>query len=90
MPYDRQEFTSGATTFGFGGATINLALGDFTVNDTVKGIVVCNAGNVVVRPVDSGADVTFTALPSGYIIPYHCSFIRQTGTTATLATIIGR
>lgn len=90
MPYDRQEFTSGATTFGFSGATISLAGGDFTVGDTVKGIVVCNAGNVVCRPVGAGADITFTNLPAGYIIPYHCSFIRQSGTTATLATIIGR
>jgi hypothetical protein len=90
MPYDRNEFTSGATTLGFSGATISLAGGDFSVNDTVKAIVVCATGNVVFRPVGSGADITMSSLPAGYIIPYHCSVIRQTGTTATLATVIGR
>lgn len=90
MPYNRQDFTSGADTFGFGGATISLAGGDYTVPDTVKGIVVTGAGTVVFRPVDSAADITMSALPVGYILPYHCRFIRQTGTTATLATVIGR
>ena len=90
MPYNRQDFTSGADTFGFGGATISLAGGDYTVPDTVKGIVVTSAGTVVFRPVDSTADITMSALPVGYILPYHCRFIRQTGTTATLATVIGR
>jgi hypothetical protein len=90
MPYNRQDFTSGADTFGFSGATISLAGGDVNINDTVKAIVVCATGNVVFRPVGSGADITMSSLPAGYIIPYHCSVIRQTGTTATLATIIGR
>lgn len=90
MAYDRNDFTSGADTFGFSGATISVAGGDVTIGDTVKGIVVCATGNVVFRPVGSGSDITMTGLPAGYIIPYHIVTIRQTGTTATLATIIGR
>lgn len=90
MPYNRQDFTSGADTFGFGGVTINLGSGDYAVADTVKAIVVTAAGSVTFRPVDGAADITMTALPVGYILPYHCSFVRQTGTTATLATIVGR
>lgn len=90
MPYDRNEFTSGADVFGFAGATISTAGGDVTIGDTVKGVVVCAAGNVVFRPVGAGADITMTNLPAGYILPYHVVTIRQSGTTATLATIIGR
>lgn len=90
MAYDRTDFTSGAESFGFGGATISLAGGDYTVPDTVKGIVVTVSGSVAFRPVDSAADISMTSLPVGYILPYHCKYIRQTGTTATLATIIGR
>lgn len=90
MAYDRNDFTSGAETFGFGGAAINLTGGDFTVGDTIKAIVVTAPGSVVFRPIASDADITMTGLPSGYIIPFHCSFIRQTGTTASLATIVGR
>jgi hypothetical protein len=90
MSFDRNNYSSGADTFGFDGATISLAGGDYTVGNTVKAIVVAATGDVVFRPVDADADITMTALPAGYIIPYHCLAIRQTGTTATLATIIGR
>lgn len=90
MPYNRQDFTSGADTFGFGGATINLGSGDFSVGDTVKAIVVVSTGSVVFRPVDGASDITITSAPVGYVLPWHASVIRQSGTTATLATVIGR
>lgn len=90
MPYDRNDFTSGADTFGFGGDVISLASVDYTVPDTVKGIIVTNAGNVVLRSRDGTADITITSAPAGFILPWHCLLIRRTGTTATLATIIGR
>lgn len=90
MPYDRQDFTSGAESFGFGGDTISLASTDYTVPATVKGICVVATGNVVLRAVDGSADITITGAPVGYILPWHASVIRRTGTTATLATIIGR
>lgn len=88
--YDRDNYSSGAETFGFDGAMISLAGGDYTVTDEVKAIVVVSAGNVVFRAVDGGSDITITSLPSGYILPWHCSVIRQSGTTANLATLIGR
>lgn len=90
MAYDRNDFTSGSDTFGFGGGPISLAGGDYAVPNTVKAIVVTTSGTVVLRAVDGAADITITAAPVGYVIPWHCSHIRQTGTTATLATVIGR
>ena len=90
MAYDRNDFTSGADTFGFGGATINLASTDYTVPNTVKAITVVASGNIVFRAPDSAADITIVNAPVGYVIPWHCGFIRKTGTTATLATIVGR
>lgn len=90
MPYDRNDFTSGSDTFGFGGDVISLASVDYTVPDTVKAIIVTNPGNIVLRSKDGTADITITAAPVGFILPWHCLAIRRTGTTATLATIIGR
>jgi hypothetical protein len=88
--YDRNLYSSGADTFGFGGASISLASTDFTVPADVKAIVVTTGGNVVFRAVDGTSDITMTGVATGYVLPYHCSVIRRTGTTATLATIIGR
>lgn len=90
MPYDRNDFTSGADTFGFGGDVISLASTDYTVPNTVKGIIVVSTGTVVLRTRDGTADITVTSVPAGFILPWHCLAIRRTGTTATLATIIGR
>lgn len=90
VDYDRELYSSGADTFGFDGAEISLAGGDYIVTDDVKAVVVVSAGNVVFRAMDGESDITMTGLPAGYIIPWHCSVIRQTGTSATLATLIGR
>ncbi|MDH6265553.1 hypothetical protein M2360_000943 [Rhizobium sp. SG_E_25_P2] len=89
MPYDRKTAGAGPGTFGLDGAAINLAGGDYTVPDTVKAIAVINAGNVVCRPLNASADITITGAPVGMLLPWHCSAIRQTGTTATLATVLG-
>lgn len=89
MAYNRKTAGAGPGTFGFGGAAISLAGGDYTPADTVKGIVVVATGNVVCRPVDGGSDITITGAPVGMMLPWHCSAIRQTGTTATLATVEG-
>ena len=88
--YNRGNYSSGADTFAFNGAAISLVGGDYTVPDTVKGIAVVAAGNIVFRAADGSSDITITGAPVGYIIPWHCSVIRQTGTTATLATLVGR
>lgn len=48
-------------------------------------VQVAAAGNAVVRAQGSSADVTYTGLPVGAIIPVRIQYIRSTGTTATLA-----
>lgn len=88
MPFNRK--TAGpktSATFGFKGAAINLAGGDYSVPDNVKGIVVVATGNILCRPLNGGADITITGAPVGMMLPWHCSVIRQSGTTAALATV---
>jgi hypothetical protein len=89
MAYDRSTAGGGPSSFGFGGDTISLASTDYTVPSTVKAIVVVATGNVVCRAVNGAADITITGAPVGFILPWHCLTIVKTGTTATLATIIG-
>lgn len=89
MAYDRNTAGTGPATYGFDGATIDLSTDDYTVPDTVKAIVVVAAGDVVCRPVAAGADITITDAPVGLVLPWHCLTIVKTGTTATLATVIG-
>jgi len=87
MP-DRRTSGSGPDTFGFGGDAIDLTGGDYPVPDTVKAITVVAAGNVVYRSVDGSADITVTSAFVGYELRHHALIIRQSGTTATLATVI--
>lgn len=89
MAYDRKTAGFGPATFGNDGATIDLSSTDYTVPDTVKAIVVVASGDVVCRPLNAGADVTITGAPVGMLLPWNCSQITKTGTTATLATVIG-
>lgn len=87
--YDRKQSLNGAGNFGVDGAAIDLSSTDFTVPDTVKAIVVVATGNVVCRPLNAGADITITGAPVGMVLPWHCTKITKTGTTATLATVLG-
>ena len=89
MSYDRRSAGSGPQTLAPGGGPINLGGGDFTVPDSVKGIVVTSAGDVVFRALNGSADITMAGLPAGYVLPWHCSHIRKSGTTAALATAEG-
>jgi hypothetical protein len=89
MAYDRTTAGQGPGTYGYDGATIDLSTTDYTVPDTVKAIIVVAAGNVICRPVDAAADITITDAPVGFVLPWHCTKIEMTGTTATLATVIG-
>lgn len=50
------------------------------------GLYVGTGGDVVIRT-STGDDVTFTAVPSGTIIPIACRGVVTTGTTAS--TIVG-
>lgn len=47
-----------------------------------KAIYVGTGGNLVVRPVDGNADVTFVNLPNGAILDVRIVAVRATGTTA--------
>ncbi len=47
-------------------------------------IYVGGAGNITCRMMGSSADVVFTAVPVGTILPIKVQYIRATGTTATL------
>lgn len=87
MAYDRKQAGKGPSTFGFGGVPISVAGGNYTVPDSVKAIVVVATGNVVLRSVNGASDITVTGAPVGFVLPWHCLTIYQTGTTATLATI---
>jgi hypothetical protein len=89
MSYERKNAGDGPLTLGWDGAAIDLGPGDFQVGGSTKAIVVTAAGNVGCKPANAGADITLTALPAGYILPWHCSHIRKAGTTAALATVAG-
>lgn len=64
-----------------------------TPNDTeflatsAKAIYVGTGGSIVVRPVNSGADVTFRNVVTGTVLAVRVSAVRATGTTA--ADIVG-
>lgn len=89
MAYNRNEAGSGPATFGVDGAEIDLSSTDYTVPDTVKAIVVVATGDVVCRPLNAGVDITISDAPVGMLLPWHCTKITKTGTTATLATVLG-
>jgi hypothetical protein len=75
-------------SFGLKGGMINLGAGDATLPSTVKAVLVCTAGNVVYKPVNSISNtITLTGIGAGYVLPHIPGVIVQSGTTATLATI---
>jgi hypothetical protein len=48
-----------------------------------KALYVGSTGNITLRSIDGGADVVFTGLQAGTILPVRAQFVRLTGTTAT-------
>lgn len=87
MAFDRKRAGSGPATFGNNGSAIDVSGGDYTVQDDVKAISVIATGDVVLRPRLGTEDITINDAPVGMLLPWHCLVIRQTGTTATLATV---
>lgn len=74
----------------FGDSAADPARRAFAVapNDTAelallpKALMVGGGGTIVLRAVDSAADVTVTVV-AGQIVPIRASYVRATGTTAT-------
>ena len=90
---DPQEyFSSSPISLGRDAAAI-------TPSDTIdldsypKAIVVTAAGNLVVLPLlaaDDGAHlITFTDVPAGLVLPFTVRRVMATGTTASVAGVIG-
>lgn len=48
-----------------------------------KGIYVGGAGDITLRGADASADVLFSAVPAGTILPVGPLYVRATATTAT-------
>ena len=48
-----------------------------------KALYIGTGGTLVVRAIDSAADVTFKNVASGQILDIRARFVRATGTTAT-------
>jgi hypothetical protein len=82
MPAARTSYQNGA-----GPATSAVAV---TPNDSTvvnfASLYVGGAGNITLEALNASgvaADVLFTAVPAGTILPIHCSKVKSTGTTAT-------
>ena len=72
---------------GTSGEIIDLSGGDYVPAASVKAIIVVAVGNVICRPLNANADITITGAPVGFVLPWYCSKIESSGTTATLATV---
>ncbi len=53
------------------------------LSNVTRGIYVGGTGNITCRLLNDSADVVFTAVPVGAILPIRASHVRATGTTAT-------
>ena len=91
MSYDRDEYAATPHTFGRKGILVDISSEDSPIGAEVKAVVVVAAGNVVYCPAgndQSGSeDIIVTDAGVGFCLPHLPSFIRKTGTTATLCTV---
>ena len=53
-----------------------------------RGLYVGGAGNITMRLVGDIADVVWTAVPAGTLLPVRVQYIRATGTTATNMVVV--
>jgi len=82
------------TDFGRSGAAItpndSTDLTDAAGN-YIKTVVVTVAGNLSIVPYGNAdaAPIVFTAVPVGFIPPFFVRRVRSTGTTASVASVLG-
>jgi hypothetical protein len=80
--------TPNATSFparpGIYDAALTVTTSDANTYSVPVAIYVGGTGNVTVTPSSGGADVVFTAVPAGAILPLRVTAVKATGTTATL------
>lgn len=62
--------------------TVDISGGDHALR--CRALYVGGTGNVVCRLIGSTADVTFSAVPVGTVLPISLKKVTQNGTTATL------
>lgn len=72
-----------ASTFGAtGGVAIDVSGGDQDLAKTARAFWIGGAGNLALV-MDDGSELTFVALPAGYLLAAQATAVKQTGTTAT-------
>lgn len=80
MPFDPFTFSYPLRSVARRAAVVTPS--DSTVFDTPVTLYVGGSGNLTVTDT-SGAQVTFSSVPSGQILPLYVLSVRATGTTAT-------
>jgi hypothetical protein len=63
------------------GRLVAITKNDSTVLETTRGLYVGSGGNVVVTD-NTGADVTFTGVAAGTLLPIRVTKVKSTNTTA--------
>jgi hypothetical protein len=88
MAYDNTAYAANPLARGLKGQTIDYSVSDVTLPASVKGVMVCAAGNVVYRPAgETSGSITITGAQVGLILPQVPGLIIKTGSTAVLCTI---
>lgn len=94
MPYDpKNDPNAGlSSSMSFGRKGSVIVPNDASDLPTyAKAIVVLSPGDVAIIPVENadGATLTFTGLAAGQIVPFQVRRVLATGTTASVASILG-
>lgn len=88
MTFNRNLLDASAFHLGGDGAEVAYTDGTFAVPSNCKGVFLASTGDVVCTPLHADEAVTLTGWPAGAQIPYHLASITESGTTATLITVL--